>query len=128
MQPARRNVLESRGEHGTGLTVFVEHPEVPTDNTTAARAQRGPVVGRKNSYGWGAVWAGRLAALLSSLLQTLCLWELKPRSWLRAYRRACAAAGGAVPEDVERLWPWELSDAERRRWSLVGPEAEADTS
>ena len=51
--------------------MFVEHPEVPLDNNTAERAQRGPVVGRKNYYGSGAVWSGRLAALLFSLFQSL---------------------------------------------------------
>jgi transposase len=125
LHPARRKVLESLGDHWTGLTVFVEHPEVPMDNNTAERAQRGPVVGRKNYYGSGAVWAGRLAAMMFSLLQTLCLWQLNPRSWLTAYLTACAEAGGEVPEDVERFLPWNLSDGERRRWSLAGGE---DTS
>jgi len=124
LHPARRRVLESLGEHWTGLTVFVEHPEVPMDNNTAERAQRGPVVGRKNYYGSGAVWAGRLAAMMFSLLQTLCLWQLNPRLWLTAYLTACAEAGGKVPEDVERFLPWNLSDEDRRRWSLSG----ADTS
>jgi transposase len=128
LHPARRKVLESLGDHWTGLTVFVDHPEVPMDNNTAERAQRGPVVGRKNYYGSGAVWAGRLAALMFSLLQTLCLWQLNPRSWLTAYLTACAEAGGEVPEDVERFLPWNLSDEDRRRWSLAGPAAGADTS
>jgi transposase len=128
LHPARRRVLESLGAHWTGLTVFVEHPEVPMDNNTAERAQRGPVVGRKNYYGSGAVWAGRLAAMMFSLLQTLCLWQLNPRSWLTAYLTACAEAGGEVPEDIERFLPWNLSDEDRRRWSLAGAAAGADTS
>ena len=128
LHAARRKVLESLGNHWTGLTVFVEHPQVPMDNNTAERTERGPVVGRKNYYGSGAVWAGRLAAMLFSLLQTLCLWDLNPRSWLTAYLTACAAAGGEVPEDVERFLPWNLSDADRRRWSLADAEAGADTS
>src|SRR5204863_7044729 len=128
LHPARRRVLESLGAHWTGLTVFVEHPEVPMDHNTAERTQRGPVVGRKNYYGSGAVWAGRLAAMLFSLLQTLCLWRLNPRPWLTAYLTACAEAGGEVPEDVERFLPWNLSAADRRRWSLAGVAAGADTS
>jgi transposase len=128
LHPARQRVLESLGEHWTGLTVFVEHPEVPMDNNTAERAQRGPVVGRKNYYGSGAVWAGRLAAMMFSLLQTLCLWELNPRSWLTAYLTACAESGGEVPDDVERFLPWNLSAADRRSWSLAGAAAEEDTS
>jgi transposase len=128
LHPARRKVLESLGNHWTGLTVFVEHPEVPMDNNTAERAQRGPVVGRKNYYGSGAVWAGQLAAMLFSLLQTLCLWQLNPRAWLTAYLTACAEAGGAVPAEMERFLPWNLSEEQRNAWSLVGAETGADSS
>jgi transposase len=128
LHPARRKVLESLGDHWTGLTVFVERPEVPMDNNTAERAERGPVVGRKNYYGSGAVWAGRLAAMVFSLVQTLCLWRLNPRSWLTAYLRACAEAGGEPPEDVERFLPWNLSAAQRRCWLLGGEEEGDDTS
>ena len=98
------------------------------DNNTAERAERGPVVGRKNYYGSGAVWAGQLAALLFSLLQTLCLWKLNPRAWLTAYLTACAEAGGAAPADVARFLPWNLSAAERARWALVDAKAGKDTS
>ena len=128
LHPARRKVLESLGNHWTGLTVFVEHPEVPMDNNTAERAQRGPVLGRKNYYGSGAVWAGQLAAMLFSLFQTLCLWELNPRAWLTAYLTACAEAGGQAPADLERFLPWNLSAEERGRWSLVDAKAGEDTS
>jgi transposase len=128
LHPAQQRVLESLGNHGTGLTVFVEHPEVPMDNNTAERAQRGPVVGRKNYYGSGAVWAGRLAAMLFSLLQTLCLWPLNPRAWLTAYLTACAEAGGAAPADAERFLPWNLSAEQRRCWSWAGADPDGDTS
>src|SRR5262249_22606322 len=56
LHPAQQAVLESLGNHWTGLTVFVEHPEVPMDNNTAERTERGPVVGRKNYYGSGSLW------------------------------------------------------------------------
>ncbi|MGZ3387141.1 MAG: IS66 family transposase [Isosphaeraceae bacterium] len=79
MGSARQKVLESLGNHWTGLTVFVEHPKVPMDNNTAERSERGPVVGRKNYYGSGSVWSGRLTAMMFSLSQTLCLWGLNPR-------------------------------------------------
>src|SRR5262245_19623981 len=128
VHPARRKVLESLGDHWTGLTVFVEHPEVPMDNNTAERTERGPVVGRKNYYGSGAVWAGRLAAMMFSLLQTLCLWQLNPRAWLTAYLTACAEAGGEVPEDVERFLPWHMSADDRRRWTMAGAQRGEDTS
>ena len=65
--PAPRKVLESLGDHWTGLTVFVEHPEVPMDNNTAERSGRRRVVGRKNYDGSGSLWSGRLAAMMFSL-------------------------------------------------------------
>jgi transposase len=120
LHPARRKVLESLGNHWTGLTVFVEHPEVPMDNNTAERAQRGPVVGRKNYYGSGAIWAGQLAAMMFSIFQTLSLWDLNPRLWLTAYLEACAREGGKAPADFETFLPWNLTEQYRQLWSLKG--------
>jgi len=119
LHPAQRKVLESLRHHWPGLTVFVDHPEVPMDNNTAERSERGPVVGRKNYYGSGAVWSGRLAAMLFSLFQTLALWGLNPRHWLTAYLSACAEAGGRAPFQPEALLPWNLSEEQRRAWSLA---------
>jgi transposase len=125
LHPARHKVLESLRHHWVGLTVFVDHPEVPMDNNTVERSERGPVVGRKNYYGSGAVWSGRLAAMLFSLFQTLSLWGLNPRTWLTAYLTACAEAGGQAPVQPEALLPWNLSEEQRRVWSL---EPQADDS
>jgi transposase len=118
IHPARQAVLASLQGHWDGLTVFVDHPEVPLDNNTAERVQRGPVVLRKNSYGSGAVWSGTLAAMLFSLFQTLCLWNINPRLWLSAYLERCAACGGQAPPDLDRLLPWNLSEQQRHQWSL----------
>ena len=127
LHPACRRVLESLGHHWAGLTVFVEHPEVPLDNNLAERSERGPVVGRKNYYGSGAVWSGRLAALLFSLFGTLRLWGLNARPWLTAYLTTCAELGGQAPADVSAWLPWNLSAEQRTAWSL--PEASSrDTS
>jgi transposase len=115
LPPARRKVLEGMEGYWPGLTVFVEHPEVPMDNNTAERAERGPVVGRKNYYGSGAVWAGRLAAMLFSLFGTLERWQLNVRAWLTWYLTACAEAGGKVPADVASYLPWNLSEQQRER-------------
>jgi transposase len=127
LHPARRKVLESLGNHWTGLTVFVAHPEVPMDNNTAERSERGPVGGRKNYYGSGAVWAGQLAAMSFSIPQALCLWRLNPRSWLTAYLTACAAAGGTAPEEVEAFLPWNLSHHQQPAGSLRAAPAGEDT-
>jgi transposase len=118
IHPARQKVLVSLQEHWGGLSVFVAHPEVPLDNNAAERALRGPVVGRKNYHGSGAVWAGELAAVLFSVLQTLCLWNINPRAWLSAYLQACAEAGGRAPAQPERFLPWRLSEQQKQEWSL----------
>jgi transposase len=118
IHPARQAVLSSLQGHWAGLTVFVDHPEVPLDNNRAERVERGPVVLRKNSYGSGAVWSGTLAAMLFSLFQTLCLWNLNPRLWLSAYLERCAACGGQAPQDLHTLLPWNLSEQQRQQWSL----------
>jgi transposase len=128
IHPARRKVLSSLQEHWDGLTVFVGHPEVPLDNNTAERALRGPVVGRKNYRGSGAVWSGELAAMLFSILQTLCLWDINPRVWLEAYLRGCARAGGEAPADVSEYLPWKMSEQKRKEWSLEREAQSEDSS
>jgi transposase len=110
---ACRKVLQSLQAHWPGLTVFVDHPDVPMDNNTAERAERGPVLGRKNYYGSGAVWAGQLAAILFSVLQTLQQWGLNARQWLTGYLTACAEAGGQAAPDLRPWLPWTMTEAER---------------
>jgi transposase len=128
IHPARQKALASLQEHWDGLTVFVEHPEVPLDNNRAERALRGPVVGRKNYQGSGAVWAGELAALLFSVFQTLCLWNINPRVWLTAYLQACADGGGVAPATLDDFLPWKMSEPKRQEWSLEKAKEAEDSS
>jgi transposase len=115
---ACRKVLTSLQNHWSGLTVFLDHPEVPLDNNAAERAERGPVVARKNYYGSGALWSGRLAAMMFSLLQTLALWKLCPLRWLTAYLTACAQAGGKPPKNAAAFLPWNLTAEQKQQWAL----------
>jgi hypothetical protein len=108
--------------------VFVAHPEVPMDNSQAERDLRNEVVGRKNYYGSGAVWAGQLAAVLFSLMQTLLAWDINPYRWLVAYLHACAESGGKAPADAVRLLPWNLDEQQRQELSRPGDPAAEDTS
>jgi transposase len=117
----QRKALTSLQEHWPGLTVFVEHPEVPLDNNEAERRQRGPVVARKNYYGSGALWSGQLAAMLFSLFQTLQVWGLDPGKWLTAYLTACAKAKGQPPPDPHQYLPWNMTAQERAALSIATP-------
>jgi transposase len=125
---ACRKVLTSLQKHWSGLTVFLDHPEVPLDNNAAERAERGPVVARKNYYGSGALWSGRLAAMMFSLLQTLTLWNLCPFRWLTAYLTACAEAGGKPPAQATGFLPWNLSAEQKQQWRLPSSQSEGSQS
>jgi transposase len=117
----QRKTLKSMCNHWTGLIVFVDHPEVPMDNNEAERRQRGPVVARKNFYGSGALWSGRLAAMLFSLFQTLQVWGMDTGKWLTAYLSACAKAGGEPPPDPKKYLPWNMTLQERENLSVAKP-------
>jgi transposase len=119
LHPACRKTLESLAEHWAGLTVFVDHPEVPMDNNQTESEQRGPVTGRKNYYGSGAAWSGKLAAILFSLFATLKLYNLNPRAWLTAYLEACQAAGSKAPDQLAEFLPWNMS--EERKQAMRAP-------
>lgn len=111
-QPCRK-VLESLQEHWLGLVRFVDDPRIPMDNNASERAARGPAVARKNFYGSGSLWSGRLMAAMFSLLATLARWGINPKRWLTWYLENCATAGGRAPDDIQPFLPWNLS-AERR--------------
>ena len=120
-----RGALKSLREHWGGLTLFLEDPRIPLDNNYSERLVRNPALGRKNYYGSGAEWSGRLATRMFSLTATLKLWDLNPREWLLWYLESCAAAGGQPPTDIEQFLPWNLSL--ERRASLSHPSAAAGT-
>jgi transposase len=127
-QPCRK-VLESLQEHWTGLVRFVDDPRVPMDNNASERAGRGAAVARKNFYGSGSLWSGRLAVAMFSLLATLTHWKLNPRRWLTWYMESCAAAGGKAPEDIEPFLPWNLSEERHQALAMQTPTpATIDTS
>ena len=108
-----RKTLRSLQEHWSGLTRFLDDLRIPMDNNASERANRGPALGRKNYYGSGSLWAGRLAATLFSLFATIGRCGLNPRLWLRWYLESCAAAGGKAPENIQPFLPWNFSDERR---------------
>jgi transposase len=117
-----RKVLTSLQEHWSGLTVFLDDPRIPLDNNRAERLMRNPAMGRKNYYGSGAEWAGRLAMMMFSIVATLKLWKINPRLWLTWYLESCANAGGKAPADINEFLPWNLSDKRRTDLSRHTPE------
>jgi transposase len=113
-----RKVLVSLQEHWDGLTRFVGDLRIPLDNNASERQARGPALGRKNYYGSGALWSGRLAAMLFSLFATLSKAKINSRKWMTWYLESCAQAGGQVPGDITLFLPWNMSQEKRREMSL----------
>jgi transposase len=120
--------LTSLQAHWSGLTPFVDDPRIPMDNNLSERRLRGPALGRKNYYGSGALWSGRLAAALFSILATLKLWQINPRRWLTWYLQSCAEAGGQVPNDIDSFLPWNLSKDLRTKLLSAMPTPKPDSS
>lgn len=110
----RKRILTSLVNHWDGLMIFVDHPDVPMDNSEAERQLRGPAMGRKNYWGSGAKWAGELAERCFSLFATLLLAGINVRTWLTAFLTACAEAGGGAPAWAAQLLPWNLSPSDRQ--------------
>lgn len=127
LHPAARKVLESMKEHWQGLTIFVDEPAVPMDNNKSERTLRVAALCRKNYYGSGAEWSGKLTAWMFSILATLKKWRINPRKWLSAYLQACAVAGGKIPADVDRWMPWDLTAQQKQEMAQEEDEAGAET-
>jgi transposase len=105
----RRKVLTSLQAHWRGLTLFAHHPQIPMDNNGAERAIRPGTIGRKNYYGSASKWSAHLLARMLTLLQTLVLHRINPRSYLSAYLEACCARNGSkAPEQLECWLPWNF--------------------
>ena len=117
---SQKSVLKSLENHFEGLTVFVDHPEIPMDNNGSERTLRNPVVGRKNYYGSGAIWSARFTAVMFSIFETLDLWQINQIEWLSDYFRACAVAGGKPPEDITVHLPWNIRERKEKSWTFCG--------
>lgn len=124
-----RKALKSLQAHWSGLTVFVDDPNIPMDNNASERTVRGPVMGRKNYYGSGSLWSVSLSASMFSILATLKHWNVNPRRWFSWYLESCAAAGGKLPSDIESFLPWNLSDERRSQLAnRISPVEPIDSS
>ncbi|HEV8557741.1 MAG TPA: hypothetical protein VGR06_15260 [Actinophytocola sp.] len=76
------------------------------------------MVGRKNYYGSGSVWAAELASRAWTVTATADRAGCNPLAYLTAYLDACAAAGGKPPEDADlaRFFPWAANPADLAGW------------
>ena len=122
----QRQVMTSMQKNWKGLTVFVDHPDIPMDNNPAERALRMEVVGRKAFNGCGSLVSAELLATMASIFGTLKLNGCDIRGWLTDYLTTCAMHGGRPPPDISRFLPWNAI-AQEQSWyqnsdpHLAGP-------
>ncbi len=69
-------------ENYDGLTLFLEHPDVPIDNNLQERLLRSHVVGRKTWYGTHSERGAETAATIFSIIETCKLNHVNPREYL----------------------------------------------
>ena len=123
-----KKTLESLRNHWQGLTRFVDDPRIPMDNNKSERLVRGPATGRKNYYGSGSDWSGRLATSLFSIFATLDHWKINPRAWLTCYLQKCADSGALAPSDIEPFLPWNLTEKQISELNNLSPPTDFDSS
>jgi len=115
--PSAKNRLKSLNKHWSGLTIFVEQPEIPMDNNIAENGLRRPVIGRKGYYGSQTVWSAELAAALFTIFETIKLAGLNEHTWLLGYLHECAMLGGKAPDDVSHYLPWNMTEKQKELFS-----------
>lgn len=114
----QKTVLRSLKRHWPGLTLFLEDPRIPLHNNRAERMIRNPVILRKNSFGSGTEWAGKLAAKLFSIFQTWLINGLDPQALLLDYFNECSKTPGRAPPRVDQFLPWKMSAERKRQFAL----------
>ena len=89
------------------------------DNNAAERALRGPVIGRRLSFGSDSETGARFTARMYSIVGTLKMNGIDVRRWLEAWLGACAENAGRPPDDLSPWLPWSMS--EERKRVLIAP-------
>ncbi len=107
-------VLRSLIRHREGLSVFVDHPQIPMDNSEAGRRFRDPVIGRRLSFGSDSEGGAAFTAIMYSLIGTLAMNGICVRRWLHEWLEACARNRGKAPGDLDPWLPWSMSPERRR--------------
>ncbi len=130
LHPAKQAVLESMGNHWTGLTVFVDHPEVAMDNNTA----------EQRSASWAGSGPERTTTEAVAVERATGRDALQPVPdvGLVEHQSARVAhgvpasmrlrAGGQAPKDVAPFLPWNMSEQQRKEWSLEKEKEREDSS
>ena len=86
------------------------------DNNAGERALRGPVIGRRLSFGSNSEDGAKFTAVMYSVIGTLSMNGIDVLRWLEAWLKARAKNGGKPPDDLSPWLPWSMSEARRRKF------------
>ncbi len=126
--PAQIEIMNSMKQHWSGLTLFVQHPEIPMDNNPCERALRPIVLGINNYWGNCSIWGGQLLAAMHSIIQTCLLHGISPRSYLSYYFEECSKRNSAPNEnEIELFLPHKLSEKIKQKLKIPEKEVPDDT-
>ena len=84
------------------------------DNNLAERVLRGPVIGRRLSFGSDSETGARFTAMMYSVIGTLSLNGIDVLRWLQAWLAACAANGGHGYQPLMRRALIRFAEAEMK--------------
>jgi len=126
--PAQIEIMTSMKQHWSGLTLFVQHPEIPMDNNPCERALRPIVLGINNYWGNCSIWGGQLLAAMHSIIQTCLLHRISPRSYLIYYFEECTKRNSAYDEnEIDLFLPHKLSEEIKQKLKIPETEVLDDT-
>lgn len=107
----RIKTMESMKNHWNGLTVFIDHPEVPMDNNRMEAGIRPCALGRHNYIGNHSEWGGELSACMYSIIQTCIQNRINPKAYLKFYfEKSIGAKGKMAEEEINAMLPGNLKD------------------
>ena len=106
---ARFKAMESIKNHWDGLTVFLDHPEIPMDNNRMESGIRPCALGRNNYIGNHSEWGGELSACMYSIVQTCIQNRINPKTYLQYYfEKSIGMKGERSGEKINAMLPCNL--------------------
>ena len=108
---ARFKAMKSIKNHWDGLTVFVDHPEIPMDNNRMESGIRPCALGRNNYIGNHSEWGGELSACMYSIIQTCKQNNINPKNYLQYYfEKSIEMKGEMSGEEINAMLPGNLKN------------------
>jgi transposase len=99
-------------DYWDGLTRFLDHPELPTDNNAAENALRISALIRKNSLFIGSLPAAHRDAVALTVLQSCRLQRLVPADYLAHVTPILLLHRRGRPQDLAAITPAALKSAQ----------------